>query len=97
MDSNHRPPAYKTGTLTAELQALKKLVGEDGFEPPYPEGLDLQSNAFNRSATRPLIIFMQLSKLLYLHLKDNGSKLYNLFPVNFLEVVAAILDVADLK
>ena len=55
MDSNHRPPAYKTGTLTAELQALKKLVEEDGFEPPYPEGSDLQSDAFNRSATPPLV------------------------------------------
>ena len=55
MDSNHRPPAYKTGTLTAELQASKKLVEEDGFEPPYPEGADLQSAAFNRSATPPLV------------------------------------------
>ncbi len=73
------------------------MVGGDGFEPPYPEGTDLQSAAFNHSATRPLIIFIQFSKPLYLRLEDIESKLYNLFPVNFSEVVASILDVADLK
>ena len=56
MDSNHRPPAYKTGTLTAELQALKKLVVGAGFEPAYPEGTDLQSVGFNHSPTQPILV-----------------------------------------
>ena len=38
-------------------------MGEDGFEPPYPEGLDLQSNAFNHSATRPHLVFILLKNL----------------------------------
>ncbi len=29
------------------------MVGRDGFEPSYPEGTDLQSVAFNHSATYP--------------------------------------------
>ena len=32
------------------------MVGEDGFEPPYSERTDLQSAAFNRSATRPNLV-----------------------------------------
>lgn len=39
------------------------MVGGDGFEPPYPEGTDLQSAAFNHSATRPHLVFILLKNL----------------------------------
>gem|GEM_PF-3158494 len=31
-----------------------KMVGRDGFEPPNPEGTDLQSAAFSHFAISPL-------------------------------------------
>ncbi len=34
------------------------MVEGDGFEPPNPEGADLQSAAFSHFATPPHIIFM---------------------------------------
>jgi hypothetical protein len=34
---------------------IKKLVGGDGFEPPNPEGADLQSAAFSHFATLPWV------------------------------------------
>ena len=33
--------------------AINKLVEGDGFEPPNPEGADLQSAAFSHFATPP--------------------------------------------
>ena len=32
------------------------MVGRDGFEPPNPEGTDLQSVAFNRTSLPPRIL-----------------------------------------
>ncbi len=32
------------------------MVAEDGFEPPNPEGADLQSAAFSHFATPPRIM-----------------------------------------
>ena len=52
------PPGFEPGhdgvkvrCLTAWLWA--KMVEGDGFEPPNPEGADLQSAAFSHFATPP--------------------------------------------
>ena len=42
-----RPPSHKA--------VERKRVGRGGFEPPNPEGADLQSAAFDHSATCPVL------------------------------------------
>jgi hypothetical protein len=39
--------------LVLRLRIIFKMVEEAGFEPTYSERTDLQSAAFNRSATPP--------------------------------------------
>ena len=41
----------KSDALTTWRQPI--MVEGDGFEPPNPEGVDLQSTAFNHFATPP--------------------------------------------
>ena len=66
-DSNPRPSAWKADALPTELlplveagpaarappDPLSQAVGREGFEPPNSERPDLQSGAFNHSATCP--------------------------------------------
>ncbi len=39
------------------------MVEGDGFEPPNPEGADLQSAAFSHFATPPFMLIMELCRL----------------------------------
>ncbi len=45
-------------TLVLPLNYAPKVVEGDGFEPPNPEGADLQSAAFSHFATPPMNIKM---------------------------------------
>ena len=46
-------------TLVLPLNYAPKMVEGDGFEPPNPEGADLQSAAFSHFATPPNIGLVQ--------------------------------------
>ena len=46
------PAVLETAVLP--LNYTPKMVEEDGFEPPNPEGTDLQSAAFSHFATPPI-------------------------------------------
>ncbi len=47
--------ARHTGALRHIKAVERKRVGRGGFEPPNPEGADLQSAAFDHSATCPVL------------------------------------------
>jgi hypothetical protein len=42
---------------------LFEMVEGDGFEPPNPEGADLQSAAFSHFATPPEVIYFNICRL----------------------------------
>ena len=46
------PKVLETSILPLNYAPVKMVVG-DGFEPPNPEGADLQSAAFSHFATPP--------------------------------------------
>lgn len=48
------------------------MVETGGFEPPNPEGADLQSAAFSHFATSPLVMYGA----------DNRNRTYNLLITN---------------
>ena len=50
---NDYPSIYQ---LHPEMHLSKKMVEAGGFEPPNPEGADLQSAAFSHFATSPQMV-----------------------------------------
>ena len=56
-DTSYGTPARKARRKGApSCKAVeRKRVGRGGFEPPNPEGADLQSAAFDHSATCPVL------------------------------------------
>jgi hypothetical protein len=52
---------FATAAIILGIESYSKMVEGDGFEPPNPEGADLQSAAFSHFATPPHIQFLFVS------------------------------------